>query len=143
MSYYRQSCSPYDVQANQGGRFTFETIKQRYDNTIPLRGKRKEENVRPINRRDRAWERIYKVDDNEYYVSFDSYKFRTHHNRGITWKMCGVYEFMTVHTPKKTWSTTNPTELYPRYLSSSSTYWFYDFNMPNEFSMVNHRADKY
>ena len=143
MSYYRQSCSPYDVQANQGGRFTFETVKQRYDNTIPLRGKRKEENVRPINRRDRAWERIYKVDDNEYYVSFDSYKFRTHHNRGITWKMCGVYEFMTVHTPKKTWSTTNPTELYPRYLSSSSTYWFYDFNMPNEFSMVNHRADKY
>ena len=143
MSYYRQSCSPYDVQSNQGGRFTFETVKQRYDNTIPLRGKRKEENVRPINRRDRAWERIYKVDDNEYYVSFDSYKFRTHHNRGITWKMCGGYEFITIHTPKKTWSTTNPTELYPRYFSSSSTYWFYDFNMPNEFSMVNHRANKY
>ena len=143
MGYYGNSCSPYDVQAQQGGRFTFDTVKERYENTIPLRGKRKEENVRPLYRRDRAWERIYKVDDNEYYVSFDSYKYRTHHNKGITWKMCGGYEFMTIHTPKKTWSSTDPQELYPRYLSSSSIFWFYDFNMPNEFNMVNHRANKY
>ena len=143
MGYYGSSCSPYDVQAQQGGRFTFDTVKERYENTIPLRGKRKEENVRPLYRRDRAWERIYKVDDNEYYVSFDSYKYRTHHNKGITWKMCEGYEFMTIHTPKKTWSSTDPQELYPRYLSSSSIFWFYDFNMPNEFNMVNHRANKY
>ena len=143
MGYYGSSCSPYDVQAQQGGRFTFDTVKERYENTIPLRGKRKEENVRPLYRRDRAWERIYKVDDNEYYVSFDSYKYRTHHNKGITWKMCEGYEFMTIHTPKKTWSSTDPTELYPRYFSSSSIFWFYDFNMPNEFNMVNHRANKY
>lgn len=143
MGYYGNSCSPYDVQANQGGRFTFDTIKERYENTKPLIGKRKEENVRPIKRRDRAWERIYKVDDNEYYVSFDSYKYRTHHNKAISWKMCGDMEFITIHTPKKTWSTTDPQELYPRYLSSSSIYWFYDFNMPNEFCMVNHRANKY
>jgi hypothetical protein len=51
-------------------------------------------------------------------------------------------EFMTIHTPRRVWSGTN-NELYPRALSSSSTYWFYDFNMPTEFSMANHRANKY
>lgn len=143
MSYYRQSCSPYDVQAQQGGRFTFATIKERYENTIPLRGKRKEENVRPIKRRDRSWERIFKVDDNEYYISFDSYKWRTVHNKGITWQMRDGMEYMTIHTPRKTWDSQAPTQLYPRYLSSASVFWFYDFNMPNEFSMVNHYVNKY
>jgi len=111
MGYWRSSCSPYDVQSAQGGRFTFDTVKKRYQDTIPLRGKRKAENVRPINRRDRHWERIYEVSENEYYVSFDAYKFRTHHNRGITWKMIDGMEYMTIHTPRKTWSSSNPNEL--------------------------------
>lgn len=143
MSYYRQSCSPYDVQSAQGGKFTFETVKERYENTQPIRGKRLAENIRPIKRRDRSYERIVKVSDTEYYTTFDGYKFRTHHNKAITWSLNNGMEFMTVHTPKKTWSTTNPTELYPRYLSSASTFWFYDFNMPHGFAMVNFRANKY
>jgi len=143
MGYYRQSCSPYDVQANQGGKFTFDTVKKRYQDTIPLRGKRKAENIRPINRRDRAWERIVEVNENEYYVSYDYYKYRTHHNKAITWKMSEGMEYMTIHTPRKTWSSTDPTELYPRYLSSSSIFWFYDFNMPSDFGMVNFRSNKY
>jgi hypothetical protein len=131
------------VQANQGGRFTFDTIKKRYQDIIPLRGKRKAENVRPINRRDRSWERIIEVNENEYYVSYDCYKYHTHHNKAITWKMSEGMEYMTIHTPRKTWSSTDPTELYPSYLSSSSIFWFYNFNLPPDFGMVNHRASKY
>jgi hypothetical protein len=139
---WRGNSSPYEVQSQQGGRFTFDTVKERYETTKPLIGKRKAENVRPIYRRDRYWERIYKVDDNEYYVSFDSYKHRTNHNKGITWQLRDGMEYMTVHTPKRVWSGTN-NELYPRTLSSASVFWFYDFNMPSEFGMVNHRANKY
>lgn len=143
MGFYRSSCSPYDVQANQGGRFTFDTVKERYEKTIPLRGKRKEQNIRPINRRDRAWERIIKVSDNEYYVTYDAYQHRNHHNRAITYKVDDTMEWLTVHTPKATWGQTPTFELRPQEFRSSSTYWFYDFNMPVELNMVNYRANKY
>ena len=143
MSYYRQSCSPYDVQSAQGGAFTFATVKERYENTIPIRGKRKADNIRPIKRRDRSCERIVKVSDTEYYITFDGYKWRTHHNRAITWSLNNGMEFMTIHTPRKTWDTQDPTQLYPRYLSSASVFWFYDFNMPNGFNMVNYYVNKY
>lgn len=142
MGYYRHSSSPYDVQANQGGRFTFDTVKKQYQETKPIQGKRKDQNIRPIKRRDRAWERIIEVNDNEYYVSFDCYQHRTKHNRAITWKLSEGMEYMTIHTPRRTWSGTND-ELYPRTFSSSSVFWFYDFNLPHEFSMANHYANKY
>ena len=141
--YYRQSCSPYDVQSEQGGAFTFATVKERYETTVPIRGRRRADNIRPIKRRDRSFERIVKVDDNEYYITFDGYKWRTIHNRAITWQMRDGMEYMTIHTPRKTWSSTDPHELYPRYLSSASTLWFYDFNMPSGFNMVNYYVNKY
>lgn len=142
MGYWRNTNSPYDVQQRNGGRFTFETIAKKYEETKPIRGKRKDQNIRPIGQRDRSWERMIKVSDTEYYVSFDYYQYRNHHNRGITWKMENGMEYMTIHTPKKMWTGSN-NELYPRYLSSSSVFWFYDFNMPQEFSMANYRANKY
>lgn len=132
--------SPYDVQARQGGRFTFDTVKKRYQDTIPLRGKRKAENVRPINRRDRYWERVFEVNENEYYISFDSYKYRTNHNKAISWSLNNGVEYMTIHTPKRIWSDNG---LHPRAFSSASVFWFYDFNLPHEFNMVNYRANKY
>jgi hypothetical protein len=143
MGYYANSCSPYDVQSYQGGRFDFEGVKKRYEDTIPLRGKRKEQNIRPIKRRDRAFERIVKVSDTEYYVTFDAYQHRTHHNKGITWSLNNGMEFMTIHTPRKMWGSPPSMDLSPREFSSSSVYWFYDFNLPIDFSMVNHRANKY
>jgi hypothetical protein len=143
MGYYRQSCSPYDVQNNQGQRFDFERIKKHYEETIPLRGKRKEQNIRPINRRDRAYERMVKVSDTEYYVTFDAYQHRTIHNKAITWSLNNGIEFMTIHTPRKNWGSTPSMDLNPRSFSSSSTFWFYDFNLPTEFGMVNYRANKY
>jgi len=143
MGYYQNSCSPYDVQAYQGGKFDFVSVAKRYEDTIPLRGKRKEQNIRPIKRRDRAFERIIKVSDTEYYVTFDAYQYRTLHNRAITWCLNNDIETMTVHTPKKMWGATPSLELHPRTLSSSSIFWFYEFNLPHQFGMVNHRANKY
>jgi len=143
MGYYRQSCSPYDVQNTQGRRFDFERIKKHYEDTIPLRGKRKDQNIRPIYRRDRAWERMIKVSDTEYYITFDGYQHRTNHNKAITWSLNDGMEFMTIHTPKKVWGSTPSMELHPRTFSSSSVFWFYDFNLPIGFDMVNHRANKY
>ena len=143
MSYYRQSCSPYDVQQNQGQRFDFERVAKRYENTIPLRGKRKEQNIRPIYRRDRAYERMVKVSDTEYYITFDAYQHRTNHNKAITWSLNNGIETMTIHTPKKVWGQSPSLDLNPRALSSSSTFWFYNFNLPADFGMANHRASKY
>jgi hypothetical protein len=131
------------VQAYQGGKFDFVSVAKRYEDTIPLRGKRKEQNIRPIKRRDRAFERIIKVSDTEYYVTFDAYQYRTLHNRAITWCLNNDIETMTVHTPKKMWGATPSLELHPRTLSSSSIFWFYEFNLPHQFGMVNHRANKY
>jgi hypothetical protein len=143
MGYYRESCSPYDVQAKQGGKFDFATVKERYETTKPIQGKRKDQNIRPINRRDRSYERIIKVSDMEYYVTFDNYRWRKEHNKAITWKMVDDMEYMTIHTPRQMWGTPPTMDLYPRSLSSSSTFWFYDFNMPHGFSMVNHYVSKY
>lgn len=140
---YQNSCSPYDVQSYQGGRFDFARVQAKYENTIPLRGKRKDQNIRPINRRDRAFERIVKVNDTHYYVTFDAYRHRNIHNEAITWCLNEGIETMTIHTPKKVWGSTPSMELCPSTFSSSSVFWFYDFNLPNEFSMVNHRANKY
>ena len=143
MGYWRNSCSPYDVQQNQGRRFDFEGIKNRYEQTIPLRGKRKEQNIRPLYRRDRAYERMIKVSDTEYYITFDAYQHRTAHNKAITWGLNDGMELMTIHTPKKVWGSTPSMELHPRTFSSASVFWFYGFNLPSDFAMVNHRANKY
>jgi hypothetical protein len=131
------------VQQTQGGKFTFATVKERYEATKPIQGKRKEENIRPICRRDRSYERIVKVSDTEYYITFDGYKFRPHHNKAITWSLNNGMEFMTIHTPRKMWGSTPSLDLYPRYLSSASTFWFYDFNLPHGFNMVNYYVNKY
>jgi hypothetical protein len=52
-------------------------------------------------------------------------------------------EFMTIHTPRKMWGSPPSMDLSPREFSSSSVFWFYDFNLPSGFSMVNYRANKY
>lgn len=143
MGYWRSSCSPYDVQANQGRRFDFASVAKRYEDTKPIGGKRKDQNIRPINRRDRSWERIIKVSDTEYYITYDSYQHRTNHNKAISWSLNNGMEFMTIHTPRKMWGQTPSMDLNPREFSSSSTFWFYNFNLPPDFGMVNHRASKY
>lgn len=47
---------------------TFDEVAKHYERITPLRGKNKNDDIRPIhpNRRDRKWERIMKLDDNVY-----------------------------------------------------------------------------
>lgn len=143
MGYWRNSCSPYDVQYTQGQSLNYAKARDLYEKTIPLRGKRKEQNIRPLHRRDRAWERIIKVSDTEYYITFDAYQHRQRHNKAISWALINDIEYMTIHTPRKMWGSSPSMELNPREFSSSSTFWFYNFNLPDGFSMVNYHANKY
>ena len=140
MSYYN-SCSPYDTQQRNGQCFDFEKIKKHYDDTPPIRGKRKPENIRPVYQRNRCWERMIKVSDTEYYITYDAWSHRSAHNRAITFSLNDGFEFMTVHTPKAVWN--NPDKLYPEMLRSASIFWFYHFNMPNGFGMENYYTSKY
>jgi hypothetical protein len=142
MGFYRYSSSPYDVQARNGGRFTFETLAKRYEDTKPIQGKRKDQNIRPIGQRNRAWERMVKVSDTEYYITCDAYQHRSVHTRSITWKQIDGMDYLTIHTPRAGWNGANA-DLYPRAFSSSSIYWFYDMNMPVEFGMTNYKCNKY
>lgn len=139
MGFYN-SCSPYDCQRRNGQSFDFARIKKHYEDVKPLRGKRKAENIRPIWQRSRYWERMIKVSDTEYYITFDWYRYRNNHNKAITFSLNNGMEFMTIHTPKKVWA---DNELYPETFRSASVFWFYNFNMPNGFKMLNYRTNKY
>ena len=141
MSYYN-SCSPYDTQQRNGQCFDFEKIKKHYNDTLPIRGKRKPENIRPVYQRNRCWERMIQVSDTEYYITYDAWSHRSAHNRAITFSLNNGFEFMTIHTPKRVWSS-EPDALYPENLRSSSIFWFYHFNLPNGFGMENYHTSKY
>ena len=145
---YYNSRTPYEVQRDNGGIFDFAKIKERYENTKPIQSKqRKHLDVRPIGERDRSHERIIKVNENQYYLTFDAYRWsdihqpdRTH-TKAISFHLTGEMETVTVHTPLANWSAEK--KLYPRALSSPSTYYFYDFNMPIGLTMHNHKSAKY
>ena len=61
--------SAEDLQRDNRQIYSFAKIKERYEQTIPLRGKRAKLNIRPHGQRDRSWERIVKVNENEYYLT--------------------------------------------------------------------------
>ena len=145
MGYGYGTRSPQEVQYDNGGRFTFDTIKARYEAVKPLQGKRKDQNVRPLGERRRDWERVFMVNDNEYYISHDAWRGRDegNHNRSITWFKRGDWEIITVHTPKSTWNNENRGRLAPYEFSSSSVYHFFNYNLPNGLSMANHKSCKY
>ena len=145
MGYGYGTRSPQEVQYDNGGRFTFDTIKARYEAVKPLQGKRKDQNVRPLGERRRDWERVFMVNDNEYYISHDAWRGRDegNHNRSITWFKRGDWEIITVHTPKSTWNNENRGRLAPYEFSSSSVYHFFNYNLPVGLSMANHKSCKY
>jgi len=142
MGYWRNCSSPYEVQARTRKK-DFNAIKEHYDSIIPIRGKNKALNIRPNGDRRKQWERVFKVNDNEYYVSNNAGHWRSHHDRAITWRLNGDIETVTVHTPRKHWLQHANDELNPRALSASSTFWFYHFNMPRGMFMINYNANKF
>jgi hypothetical protein len=142
MGYGNYMRTPMDVQADTQRKSEFETIKNRYESIKPIQGKRKALNIRPVGERRRDWEQVIKISDTEYTIVFDAWKHSNRTpNRAITWSLNDGIETITVHTPKTLWK--DSPELYPKYLSSASTFGFYHFNLPMGLNMVNNNACKY
>jgi len=139
--------TPYEVQQDNGGRFDFDKIKQRYEQVKPLRGKRANLDVRPINDRGRSHERIVKVNENEYYLTFDAWTWAEihqpdrKHTKALSFHQIGDMETVVVHTPRTNWK--EEKNLFPKAFSSNSVFYFYHFNLPDGLNMVNNNSCKY
>lgn len=48
---------------------TFDEVANWFDKTVPIRGQRAAQVIRPIGQRNRSWERIEKVDENCYFLT--------------------------------------------------------------------------
>jgi hypothetical protein len=115
---------------------------KRYESIKPLIGKRSKLDVRPSGERDRAWERIVKVSDTEYYLTCTQYGYydrqllegntveAKEERRAITLKQEGEVETIIVH--KSRWGFNSP-----------SMFYFYEFNLPEKMSMYKHRGTTY
>ena len=134
--------SPEDVQRYNGVRTDFNKIVERYESIKPLQGKRKVLNVRPCGERDRAWERVVKVSDTEYYLTCTQFGWSDKETlkgislkpederRSITFKQEGEVETIIIH---KAWYG----------FTSPSIYFFYDYNLPIGMTMTKHGGATY
>jgi hypothetical protein len=150
MSFGGYGRSPEDVQRNNGQRYDFKKIAERYENTVPLRGKRKAQNIRPHGERNRDWERIVKVSDHEYYLTNNAYRWYDKHgyspNRAITFKSDDEgNETIIVHTPRVYWGDKpeDRERLLPRQLGVPSSFFFYHCNLPDELGMAKYHSKNY
>jgi hypothetical protein len=149
MSFGGYGRSPEQVQRDNGQRYDFKKIAERYETTVPLRGKRKAENIRPHGDRSRCWERIIKVSDQEYYLTNNAYRWHEQHNysacRAITFKRDDDgNETVIVHTPKPYWGDEEyRKKLMPKQLGVPSTFFFYNCNLPDEMGMYKYHSKNY
>ena len=159
MGYGWNTRSAEDVQRYNRSNYDFNKIKEAYDNTIPLRGKRKHLDIRPHGERNRTWERVVKVSDNEYYLTNTAYSYwdrqeveperNREHNRVMTFKMVGDVEYLTVHTPRKYWghNTKLPfaerKELDTGGFIAPSSFYFYYYNLPKHLYMTKFGSKAY
>ena len=153
MSFGNWARSPEEVQRDNGGRYDFDSIAQKYEAVTPLGGKkRKHLNIHPNGERSRCWERIVKVSDEEYYLTNNAYRwydlhpddrYRRPHSRAITFKKQDGLETIILHTTRKMWGENPGTELYPRDLGTPSNFYFYSCNLPHGVSMAKHYSKNY
>lgn len=134
------------VQRHNGQAYTFDKIARRYESIVPLRGKRKVLDIRPHGERARCWERIVKVNDNEYYLTNNAYRYYDKYGytpcRAITFKRDDEgNETVVVHTPRQYWG--DRERLMPRQLSNPSSFYFYLHNLPEGMSMDKYYSKNY
>lgn len=142
--------SPEDVQRYNGQHYDFAKIAQRYENTPPLRGKRRAMDIRPHSDRARCHERIVKVNDNEYYLTNNAYRYYDKYGytpcRAITFKRNDDgTELIVVHTPRKYWGD-KPEDreaFLPKQIGVPSTFYFYSYNLPHGMSMYKYHSKSY
>lgn len=146
MGYGWNTRSAEDVQRDNGKAYDFEKIEFQYKNTKPLRGKKRGHlDIRPHGERDRSWERIVKVSDNEYFLTNTAWGYyETHHdpernyelNRAITFRLDGDTETVIVHTPRCHWGDDYKKPFAERALMAKSGFYgagivsFYSYNLP-------------
>jgi hypothetical protein len=141
--------SAEQVQWDNGQSYDFAKIKERYENTKPIRGKRAKFDIRPHGERTRTWERIVKVNENEYYLTNDGYSWYEHPDNKsgrknqpmMSFKLHDGIEYFSFHTPRATWR--EDKALYPLSMSPPSWYYMARFNVPRGLSFTNHRGRKY
>ena len=138
------------VQMHNGREYTFDKIAQRYEQVVPLRGKRKALDIRPHGERDRCHERIVKVNDNEYYLTNNAFRWYDQFGytpcRAITFKRDDEgNETVVVHTPRQYWGDKpeDRERLIPRQLSNPSSFYFYLYNLPEGMSMYKYYTKNY
>ena len=142
-----------DLQRDNRQIYSFAKIKERYEQTIPLRGKRAKLNIRPHGQRDRAWERIVKVNENEYYLTNDAYSYYENHpeigkthQRLMSFKQVDDTEYFTLHTPRVNWyPKDHPShgKLNAKQMGIPSYFWFIHYNMPQGLDFYNINSRKY
>jgi hypothetical protein len=158
MGYGWNTRSAEDVQRHNGKDYDFAKIKEAYESIKPLRGKRSHLNIRPHGERNRAWERVVKVSDNEYYITNQAYAYwerkndpdrNMEHNRAITFVMAGNIEYLTIHTPRRYWGDNTKLPFAERKEFDSygfvapSNYYFYYYNLPRGLNMCKYGSKAY
>jgi hypothetical protein len=150
MGYGYWGRTPHDVQAQNGKRFDFDKIAKHYEEVKPIRGQRAKFCVKPVSERRRSWERMFKISDNEYYISCNAWSSDDEENvsqyrKAISYLKNGDQETIIVHTPRSYWNKESGKE--PRLnvgaLSTPSVFYFYDFNLPIGLSMDKYKACNY
>lgn len=143
MGYFGSMRSAQEVQYSQGNKMDFEKVKSKYESTIPIRGKRKALDIRPLGVRSRSWERVVKANDNEYFITNGGrWLPQGNEPRCLTWQMIDGVEYLTVHAPH--WYKSDGTKTYNgRPLHCPSDFYFYHYNLPDGIAMYNHRGRKY
>ena len=150
MSFGNYARSPEEVQRHNGQRYDFKKIAERYEAVVPLRGKRKAMNIRPHGERGRDWERIIKVNDQEYYLTNNGYSFYQKSglppNRAITFKRNDDgTEIVIVHVPRAYWGDKpeDRERLMPKQLGVPSSFFFYGCNLPDGMGMYKYHSKNY
>ena len=146
MGHWKGMRSSSQVQSESPNKYlNFDKVKEIYENTKPIRGKRECLNIRPVGERGRTQDRVIKVSDEEYYLTCNSYayvskdkKLHDTHCRAITFRMCYDTETIIIHTPTGSYGTMNP-----HWLNSPSMLYFYHYKLPREFGVHNHKGKKY
>ena len=132
--------TPEDIQRRNGVRTDFDMAVKRYEGIKPLVGKRKTLDVRPTGERNRAWERIVKVSDTEYFLTCFEWGWRDRQRlegnsvdperRAITLKQEGEVESIIIHTAHYGFK-------------SASIFGFYNYNLPQGMDMYKYRGSNY
>ena len=83
---------------------SFDDVVKRYNETVPLRGARKAQDIRPIAERRYWWVRIEKINDNKYALHDGMWTWNRQNNQGmdaydlepITWERKADGDYITI-----------------------------------------------